>query len=110
MTYEAFVGDVGTVIERTIYGGPDAQGEEVADLSLATVSLIVIRPDGSKFTAPMEFVTDGADGLVEYKVKPGDDLWTVPGVYRSQCIVRWSADDDYATHEVSWRVGPRREI
>ena len=107
--YGARVGDIGTIIERTIYGGPDQDPNEVADVSGATVDLIVVRPDGSKKQFTMTPVNDGTDGKMEYKVTAEDNLWTMEGVYLSQCIVQWGSDN-FATGETAWRVGRRRMI
>ena len=99
------VGDVGTLIQRTI-----KENGNVVDVSGATTTLIIVRPDGTKVDRTMSFVTDGTDGEVEYKVEAADDMWSIPGTYRSQCIVRWSADDDFATEDTRFRVRGRRQV
>ena len=58
----------------------------------------------------MTYVTDGTNGEVEYKVLAADDMWNQEGSYRSQCIVRWTANDDYATEETRFRVRGRRQV
>lgn len=85
------VGDVGTIIRRTIMDG----GEPV-DISGAEVNLVVIRPDRSVAVRKMTIV-DGPGGVAEYKVRRDDNMWPVAGLYSTQCIVRWSDADDYAS-------------
>ncbi len=98
------VDDVGTLIRRTI-----KDNGNVVDVSGATVTLIILRPDKTKVTRDMSFVTDGTDGKMEYKVTAEDNLWTMEGIYLSQCIVQWGSDN-FATGETAWRVGRRRMI
>ena len=99
------VGDVGTLIQRTIMENGSA-----VDVSGATTTLIIVRPDGTKVDRAMSFVTDGTDGEVEYKVEAADGMWNQTGTYYSQCITRWSADDDFASNEVRFSVRGRRQV
>ena len=99
------VGDVGTLIMRTIKDGPNP-----VDVSGADVTLIIVFPDRTKVSRPMTYVTDGTDGNVVYKVTPADNMWTQTGTHHSQCIVRWSATDDFASNEMRFSVHGRRQV
>jgi len=64
------VGDVGTVIRLTV-----TEQDKVTpiDVSTATVKTFYFRkPDGTKFSKPAEFNTDGVDGKLKYTTVDGD--------------------------------------
>jgi hypothetical protein len=61
---EIHVGDVGTLIEVTLY-----DCTTVVDLTGATVTeLVFMKPSGTKVTVDAEFKTDGTDGVIQYIV------------------------------------------
>jgi hypothetical protein len=77
---EIHVGDVGTSLRATIY-----DGSSIFSLSSATVSVVLVKPDGTKVTKAGSLVTDGTDGLVEYITVSGD--LDQAGIWEIQAIV-----------------------
>src|SRR5262245_28903947 len=85
------VGDVGTVIEVTLY-----EDDDLIDLSGATVKQLRLqKPDGTVDTKTALFSTDGTDGKVRY-VMQADDL-DQAGDWRLQVYIetpagKWSSE------------------
>lgn len=69
------VGAVGYPLRIQFYDGDGS----VRDVSGATVSAIITRPDGSSVERNMSFVTDGTDGLCEITSIATD--FPDPGIY-----------------------------
>ena len=89
------VGDVGTAIILTVN---DSSTGAVVDISSATTLEIVLRkPNGTSITRTAEFVTDGADGKLQYVTIAGDidraGEWSAQG-YISMPV--WSGHTDEA--------------
>jgi len=56
---------------------------EILDVSNASVMQVkFVKPDGTQVTKPLAYVTDGADGYVEYVVEPG--VLNIAGTYKWQ--------------------------
>lgn len=65
---EIHVGDIGTLIEVTLY-----DCTTVVDLTGATsTELIFVKPSGEKVTVDATFKTDGTDGILQYIVPEAD--------------------------------------
>ena len=76
---EIHVGDIGTVLEITIY-----DGDAIVDISGATVKQIKLRkPSGSVVTKTASFSTNGQDGKVRYVTQDNDlnehGYWQIQG-------------------------------
>jgi hypothetical protein len=80
-TAEIHKGDIGTVIQLTLY-----EGSAIVDLSTATSKKLHFRkPSGVVLTKDAIFVTNGTDGKVKYTTVSGD-LDTV-GTWKVQAVL-----------------------
>ena len=88
---EIHVGDVGTILERTVTDGGVA-----VDISTASVRQFILRkPSGAAATKTAAFSTDGSDGKLRY-VTVADDLdqagqWSLQ-VYLEMTAGKWHSD------------------
>lgn len=98
-TTQYTVGDVGADVPATIY---DPATNAVKDISSATlVEYNVRKPDGTTVvTWTASFVTDGADGRINYTTQSGDI--DQAGVYLLEVHVVGSG--------FNWRTSTKRQI
>lgn len=85
------VGDIGTVIEVTLY-----DGGSVVDISSATVKQFMLeKPDGTTVTKSASFTTDGTDGKLRYTTIANDldtaGDWQLQ-VYVEMTAGKWNSD------------------
>ena len=59
---EIHVGDIGTLIEVTLYDC----GTPVNLTGATTKEIILLKPSGTKVTKTASFKTDGTDGIIQY--------------------------------------------
>jgi hypothetical protein len=96
-TREIHVGDIGTLIEVTLY-----DCNVVVDLTGATVTeMIFVKPSGIKITKDATFKTDGTDGILQYVVEEPEEneapFFDEYGTWKIQGFVTlpagsWSSD------------------
>lgn len=88
--YDVCKNAIGTKIRWTVLD----EGEilDVSNASLMQVKFV--KPDGSQVTKPLNHVTNGADGLVEYVVETG--VLNVAGTYKWQLYLAISPWQDHS--------------
>lgn len=90
-TTDMHIGDIGTIIEVTLY-----DGGSVVNLSSATVKQFIIgKPVGATLTKNATFTTTGADGKLRYATIAGD--LDEAGAYELQTYIetpagKWKSD------------------
>ena len=90
-TREIHVGDIGTLLEVTLY-----DCSTPVDLTGATeTTLILVSPTGVKTELTATFKTDGTDGILQYI--SDDETFTEAGTWKIQGFVilpagQWSSD------------------
>lgn len=76
--YDVCKNAIGTRLRWTVFD----EGE-ILDVSNATVMNVkFIKPDGTQVTKPLTYITNGADGRVEYVVESG--VLNFAGTYKWQ--------------------------
>ena len=80
----------------------DQDGVAVDLSGMASKDIILKKPDGVTLTKPADFVTDGADGKIEYKTLTTD--LDVKGVWSAQAIVVDGAGDDNPSEIIKFEV------
>lgn len=97
MSDEVHLNDIGTEFRILI-----KDGDEIVDLSTATIINIIFRkPDGQINTVIADFYTDGTDGLIKYNAISGD--LDQSGVYKIQAYVEVGAGN-YSSSIGQFRV------
>lgn len=75
-----FVGDVGLKLIITVVNASDGLPKNISQTTMKKI--IVKKPNGTSFTRNIEFVSDGADGQLQYVSIAGD--LSVIGTYLCQ--------------------------
>lgn len=96
MSGRIHVGDVGTYIGDTI---KDQDGV-VVDLTNATLTLEITKPDGTVVNKTGNS-SNPTGGLAEYTVQAADNLWSAAGNYVRRWIVTWPDGRRFTSSEVS---------
>lgn len=81
MSNEMHIGDIGSVIRITV---KDA-GVAVDISSASTKQILLEKPDGTILTKTAQFLTTGADGVIQYTTIAGD--LDVAGIWRAQAYI-----------------------
>lgn len=76
--YDVCKNAVGTKLRWTVLD----EGEILDLTNASTKQVKFVKPDGSQVTKPLAFITNGADGRVEYVVEPG--VLSLAGTYKWQ--------------------------
>lgn len=97
LTDKVFVNDIGTGFRGTF-----KEDGTVVDVSGAVTKTIKFeKPDGTTLSKAGSFVTDGTDGLLEYKTVDGD--LSIGGKWRLQGyvdLVSWKGHSDIVNFKV----------
>ncbi len=97
LTDKVFVNDIGTAFQGTF-----KESGTVVDISgAATKTIKFEKPDGTTMDKPGSFVTDGTDGLLEYRSVDGD--LDIGGDWRLQGYIDlggWKGHSDIVNFKV----------
>lgn len=94
-----FQGDVGTVLELTVYD----ENNIVINLVTATVKQIKLKsPPGLVTTKTASFTTDGTDGKIRYTTTSGD--LSVAGAWQAQGYIELGSSTKFHTSPIGFSV------
>lgn len=97
--FEAYVGDVGTIL-RAEFRDRD---ESVVDISAASTKEIWLRkPDDTTVKKSGSFTTDGTDGKLEYAIESG--VLDAAGVWKYCGFIALAGGNQWRSSEIEFRV------
>jgi len=89
--YDVCKNAIGTKLRWTVFD----EGEILDLTNASTMNVKFIKPDGTQVTKPLSYITNGADGRVEYTVEPG--VLSIAGTYKWQLYFVISPWQDHSS-------------